>query len=128
MRLLPALILELRMRFFYFAAPALAIAILAGCNAPRQTGPVVDPTGPASQGATGAAISPASPAGSGCGAALARYRAVIENDLKMGHVNQSVYGQIQGEIGEAETACAAGQDSRAVSLVRASKSRHGYPG
>ena len=109
------------MRLLPYLALAAPLA-LVGCNAPRQTGPVVDPTGPAQREAA------ISPAGVGCGAAIARYRSVIENDLKMGHVNQSVYGQIQGEIGEAETACAAGQDSRAVSLVRASKSRHGYPG
>ena len=113
------------MRHLTLAAPAAVIALLAGCNAPRQTGPVVDPTGPAQQAATGAAPSPA---GSGCGGAIARYRSVIENDLKMGHVNQSVYNQVQGEIGEAETACSGGQDARAVSLIRASKSRHGYPG
>jgi hypothetical protein len=110
------------MRFLPLVAPAAAILLLAACNAPRQTGPVVDPTGPAQQDAAIA------PAGSGCGAAIARYRSVIDNDLKMGHVNQSVHGQIKGEIGEAEAACAAGQDSRALSLVRASKSRHGYPG
>lgn len=106
----------------YLPLAAAAALLLAGCNAPRQTGPVVDPTGPAPQGGAIA------PAGSGCGATIARYRSVIENDLKMGHVNQSVYNQIQGEIGEADAACAAGQDGRAVSLVRASKSRHGYPG
>ncbi len=113
------------MRFLPLAAPMVLVALLVGCNAPRQTGPAVDPTGPAPQGVTGAAMGSA---GSGCAAAIGRYRSVIENDLKMGHVNQSVYSLIQGEIGEADTACAAGQDARAVSLVRASKSRHGYPG
>lgn len=112
------------MRFLPLAVPAVAVVFLAGCNAPRQTGAVVDPVGPAQQGAAIAAM----PAGSGCGAAIARYHSVMENDLKTGHVNQSVYNQIQGEISEAETACAAGQDGRALSLVRASKSRHGYPG
>jgi hypothetical protein len=46
----------------------------------------------------------------------------------MGHVNQSVHAQISNEIAEAASACAAGQDGRAQSLLRASKSRHGYPG
>lgn len=45
----------------------------------------------------------------------------------MGHVNQGVYNQIQQEISEAESACAAGQDARAQSLLHASKARHGYP-
>ncbi len=60
--------------------------------------------------------------------AIARYRGVMENDHATGHVNQSVYDQIQREIAEAAAACSAGQDARAVSLIHASKSRHGYPG
>jgi hypothetical protein len=46
----------------------------------------------------------------------------------MGHVNKSVHAQISNEIGEAASACSNGQDGRAISLLRASKSRHGYPG
>lgn len=99
----------------------LAAFALAGCNAPSQTRPVVDPVGPVRGNVV-------LPEGSGCGAAIARFSAVMDNDLKMGHVNQSVYGQIQGEIAEASKVCAAGEDGRAVSLIRASKARHGYPG
>lgn len=113
------------MRFTGFFVLA-AAAALAGCNAPRQTQPVVDPTGPATRTTTPSDFE--MPEGSGCSGAISRYRAVMENDLSMGHVNQSVYNQIQGEISEAASACAAGQDAKAVSLVRASKSRHGYPG
>jgi hypothetical protein len=120
--------LEENMRLSAFPAAALAAAFgaaaLSGCNAPRQTGPVVDPTGPQRP----AAAQPPLPEGAGCSASIARYRSVMENDLSMGHVNESVYGQIQGEISEAAAACAAGQDAKAVSLVRASKARHGYPG
>lgn len=110
------------MRFSAVSAAILAAA-LAGCNAQRQTGPVIDPVGPARPAPTAQL-----PEGSGCSGAIGRYRSVMENDLSMGHVNQSVYNQIQGEISEAAAACAAGQDARAVSLVRASKARHGYPG
>jgi hypothetical protein len=70
----------------------------------------------------------AAPEGTGCGAVIARYRSVIENDRAMGHVNVKVYDQIVEEIGGAQSACASGQEARAVSLVRASKARHGYPG
>lgn len=98
-----------------------AAAALSACNAPRQTQPVVDPVGPAPSGVQ-------LPEGAGCSGAVNRYRSVIENDLSMGHVNQSVYSQIQGEISDAAAACSAGQDARAISLVRASKARHGYPG
>jgi hypothetical protein len=70
----------------------------------------------------------ASPEGTGCEAVISRYRSVIENDRAMGHVNLKVYDQISGEIGEAQSACSSGQEARAVAMVRASKSRHGYPG
>lgn len=107
----------------FSAVCAVALISLAGCNAQRQTGPAIDPVGPTRPEPTAQL-----PEGSGCSGAITRYRSVMENDLSMGHVNQSVYNQIQGEISEAASACAAGQDAKAVALVRASKSRHGYPG
>lgn len=112
------------MRLSAFLAAGLAAAALAGCNANRQTQPVIDPPGPARQNVT----APQLPEGAACAGAVNRYRSVIENDLSMGHVNQSVYGQIQGEISQAAAACSAGEDGKALSLIRASKSRHGYPG
>jgi hypothetical protein len=112
------------MRFTGFLAAGLAAAALAGCNANRQPQPVIDPIGPQRPAPPTVQL----PEGSGCAGAIGRYRAVMENDLSMGHVNQSVYNQIQGEISEAASACAAGQDARAIGLVRASKARHGYPG
>jgi len=63
----------------------------------------------------------------GCSGVIERYRAVQDNDLAMGHVNKSVYAQIKREIEDAEKACAAGQDAKATSMIRASQARHGYP-
>ena len=60
-------------------------------------------------------------------AEIARYRAVQDNDLSMGHVAKSVYTQIQREIAAAETACAAGRDAEAKAMIAASEQRHGYP-
>lgn len=111
------------MRSQALLAAAFFAAALAGCNAPRQTAPAVEPAGPRRPGPAAQQL----PEGAGCSASIARYRSVMENDLSMGHVNQSVYGQIQGEISEAAAACAAGQDAKALSLVRASRARHGYP-
>lgn len=68
------------------------------------------------------------PEGSGCSGAITRYRAVIANDHATGNVGDSVYKQIEGEISGASAACAAGRDGEAMSLIAASKSRHGYPG
>ncbi len=111
------------MRLSAFLAASLTATALASCNAPRQSQPAVEPQ---QQSATPSAFQ--MPEGSGCSGAVSRYKAVIENDLSMGHVNQSVYSQVQGEISEAAAACSAGQDAKAISLVRASKARHGYPG
>ena len=67
------------------------------------------------------------PEGSGCGGDIARYRAVQENDLAMGHVAKSVYAQIKREIEAAEKICSAGQDAKASAMIHASQARHGYP-
>ena len=68
------------------------------------------------------------PEGTGCSGDVARYQAVMDNDLATGHVAKSVYEKISGEIGQARAACAAGRDGEARSLVSSSKARHGYPG
>ena len=66
-------------------------------------------------------------AGDGCSGVIARYRAVQDNDLSMGHVAKSVYAQIKREIEAAEQVCSAGQDAKATAMIRASQARHGYP-
>ncbi|WP_262273087.1 MULTISPECIES: hypothetical protein [Microvirga] len=91
---------------------------LAACN---QT---ASPPGPESASATPAGFR--MPQGSGCTGEIDRYRAVMSNDLAMGHVNQSVYNQVDRELRQAESACAGGRDAEAVRLVHATKARHGY--
>ena len=61
-----------------------------------------------------------------CRGEVDRYRAVMSNDLAMGHVNQSVYTRGDREITQAEAACAAGRDAEAVRMINATKARHGY--
>ena len=99
-------------------------SVVAGCNSAPPPQPVA-PQGPGSRSVTPGGFK--LPEGSGCSGSIARYRAIMDNDLAMGHVNQSVYNQIQNEIGEAERSCSAGQEARALTLVHASKARHGYP-
>lgn len=100
----------------------LAALALAGCNA------TTPPPPPPASGAV-AVTPPIStlPQGEGCAGAVARWKAIQSNDLAMGHVTRPVYDRIQGEIAEAETACAAGRDAEARGLVAASRQRHGYP-
>jgi hypothetical protein len=99
---------------------------LAGCN---SSAPPPQATAPQQQARSN--ITPQDfklPEGAGCSGDIARYRAVIANDHDTGNVNDSVYNQIEGEIASAAAACAAGNSAQAIALVRASKSRHGYPG
>lgn len=104
-----------------FLTAALSFAALAaGCNSPA-------PPPPPPVAAPSAQTSAAVPEGPGCAGAVARYRAIQDNDLAMGHVDKRVHAQIQKEIAEAQSACAYGDESKAQSLLRASKSRHGYP-
>lgn len=100
---------------------AFALLALAGCNSAQPPATAVASRTVTPQNFT-------LPAGSGCAGAIARYRAVLDNDLAMGHVNQGVYSTIQAEVASADSACASGRDGEAQGLVRASKARHGYPG
>ena len=95
---------------------------LAACNtpAPQASAP---PPGSVAVTPPGFQL----PEGADCSAKIARYRAVQDNDLSMGHVAQSVYNQIKRETDAASKVCAAGRDGEAKSMVAASEKRHGYP-
>ncbi len=106
------------------ASPLAFVAFaLAACNAPAPQA-----SAPPTPGSV--AVTPSNfqlPEGGNCLAEIARYRAIQDNDLSMGHVAQSVYNQIKREIGAAEQVCSAGQDAKAKAMIVASKQRHGYP-
>ncbi len=111
--------------FARFSFVVFFAGVMGGCNSAPPPQPAA-PQAPGSRSVTPAEFK--LPEGAGCSGSIARYRAIMDNDLAMGHVNQSVFNQIQKEIGEAEGACSAGQEARALALVHASKARHGYPG
>ena len=67
------------------------------------------------------------PEGAGCAGAVARWKAVQENDYASGNIGLRVYHQIKDEIARADAACRAGHDGEARSMIHASKRRHGYP-
>ena len=101
----------------------LAACALAACNAPAPQASA--PPAPGS-----VAVTPPGfqlPEGADCSAKIARYRAVQDNDLSMGHVTQSVYNQIKRETDAAQSVCAAGRDAEAKAMIVASEKRHGYP-
>ena len=102
---------------------AIACFALAACNAPAPQASA--PPAPGS-----VAVTPPGfqlPEGSDCAAKIARYRAVQDNDLSMGHVVPSGYNQIKRDTAAAESVCAAGRDAEAKAMIAASERRHGYP-
>lgn len=100
-------------------AAALAAA-LAGCS---QTG-APEPGAATAPGVTPSNVS--MPDRSGCAGEIARYRAVMDNDLSTGHVNKAVYDRVSADLERASAACSAGRDGEAVRLVAATRSRYGY--
>ena len=109
-------------RTFSLASSCLS---LVACNASAP------PPQPAAPPAARLSYTPSDfqmPAGAGCTGDILRWRAVQENDRKMGQVNDAVYAEIAGEIDRAAEACRAGRDGEARAMVQASTRRHGYPG
>jgi hypothetical protein len=66
------------------------------------------------------------PGGAGCAGEVDRFRAIMTNDLAMGHVNVSVHGRVENEIDRAQAVCAAGRDAEAIRMIDATKGRYGY--
>ena len=67
------------------------------------------------------------PEGAGCSGDIARWQAIQDNDYQSGNIGLPIYHRIQSEIAQAAAACSSGQDGKASALVRASRTRHGYP-
>lgn len=109
-----------------------AILALTACTQSSQQAAAPQAAAPAAPSYAGTApgVTPAGfrlPEGSGCQGDIARWAAIQDNDLKTGHVSQSVYDNIQKDIAAARAACSAGNSAQASAMIRASRSRNGYP-
>ncbi|AVO43786.1 hypothetical protein [Phreatobacter cathodiphilus] len=67
------------------------------------------------------------PEGAGCSGEIARFRAVMDNELATGHVTREVHGRVIADMRTPEGACAAGRDGEARAALTAVKRRYGYP-
>jgi hypothetical protein len=63
---------------------------------------------------------------SGCAGAIAQFRAVIDGDAKIGHLNKSVYDRILPDLGRVSETCRTGKDAEAMRALAALRSRFGY--
>jgi hypothetical protein len=59
---------------------------------------------------------------------VARFRAIMKNDIETGHTTKSVFDQIETEMQRADQMCASGNAAGASAHVRATRVRFGYPG
>lgn len=105
------------------ASPLLIGLVLGACTPTASTRPAPPPGAVA--GVTPSTF--AMPSGSGCASEIARFRAVLRNDLETGHVGQGVYDRAGTELSRGEAACAAGRDGEGRSILASTKARFGYP-
>lgn len=109
--------------------PMLALAatvVLGGCNQTSAPQPV--PVQPSGVGVS--PVTPSSfrlPGGEGCAGELARFRAVMDNDLSTGHTTASVHKRVTDEISGHDARCSAGDQAGALAGLRGTKTRFGYP-
>ncbi|CAN1544621.1 hypothetical protein MCEMSEM23_01909 [Rhabdaerophilaceae bacterium] len=108
------------------ASVLFAAFVLVGC---QSTGPAqqVSATPPQPQGVS---ITPPGfrlPTGAGCSADIARFRAIMKNDIETGHTTKRVYDEIEAEMQKADSFCSTGNSAAASGHVRATRARYGYP-
>jgi hypothetical protein len=106
------------------AAALIAAFALSACNT-METAVAPAPTEPVNPTAKTAALD--IPFGEPCGAELASYKSVMDNDLRMGHVNKPVYDKVINELRPAIASCQAHRSYEAIALMNATKRRFGYP-
>jgi hypothetical protein len=107
------------LRALLTAALGLAIAGCTSSGPPPAPSPASAPTG----------VTPNTfvlPAGGGCAGEVARFQAVMDNDLATGHTTQGVHGRVSAEIATARATCAGGNEAGAVAQLNGTKARFGY--
>lgn len=101
-------------------ALCLALAACQSAGPPPAPSPEQAPTG----------VTPNTfrmPTGSGCGGEIERFQAVIDNDVQTGHTTRNVHVRVSAEIEKARATCSGGNEAGALSQLRATKSKFGYP-
>ncbi|MCU4180669.1 hypothetical protein [Bosea sp. BH3] len=110
------------------ALPLLAFAglVLAACQTATTSTPPAPPPEQAAPGVTPNTFR--MPTGTGCSGEVERFQAVMDNDLATGHTTKGVHTRVSSEISSARSACSTGNEAGAISQIRATKARFGYPG
>jgi hypothetical protein len=109
-----------------FAILVLAALVLGACttSGPAPGPPSAPPPSSAPPGVTPNTF--ALPTGAGCAGEVARFQAVMDNDIATGHTTRPVYDRVSAEIATARATCAAGNEAGAIGQINATKARFGY--
>ena len=97
---------------------ALPLAFLVACNTPATQAPNASST---------SASNFRLPDAPGCQGDVARFQALIDNDLATGHTTQSVRDSVTADLSKAQAACNAGQGAQASAMVTSIRKKYGYP-
>ncbi len=119
-----------------FLAAALAALALSGCNTAGQSNPVgsMEPgpsvasaASPASAASAEAVVAAPQVPATNCGRAIDEFAGLLSRDLENGMVARSVHDAAMTDLEVAASACRAGSQDQALSALRATRIRHGYP-
>ena len=105
---------------------ALTALLLGACQSTSGGPPAAPPPEQAAPGVTPSTFR--MPAGTGCSGEVERFQAVIDNDVATGHTTKGVHDRVSGEIAQARTLCAGGNEGGAIGKIRTTKAKFGYPG
>jgi hypothetical protein len=111
-------------RIFLHAAILGAAAALGACN--QSAEPYGSAPAAASPSTRAAPVWPDLPQTAACTDKLNSYQKVLTADVTTGNLNQKVYDEIEADLSRAANACAAGKDGEALSIIHATKEKHGY--
>lgn len=108
-----------------FATLLLAAILLAGCNTTARQ-EAAAPAERSAESEVAVAAAPQTP-DSNCGRAIDTFANLLSRDLENGMVARSVHDAAMQDLEVAAGACRAGSQEQALSALRATRIRHGYP-
>lgn len=114
------------MRATPILATVLAGLLLGACQTASVATPPAPPPEQAAPGVTPSTFH--MPTGGGCSGEIARFQAVLDNDVAIGHVTRPVHDRATADLARARATCSAGNEGAALGQLRAVKTKFGYPG
>lgn len=111
------------------AVVGIAAGIVAGCTPSRDTAPRIDlqPAQVAERSQPEVEAVALDIPDNRCGLAIRRFADLLARDLEAGMVARRVHDAAMADLAVANNACRAGAQDQALSALRATRVRHGYP-